>query len=125
VLSNKGGLFMEVICEMMKLKPENVRDYIELHENTWPELVNALRESGFLEEYIYILDNLVMVVMKCENFKNSSSKLSSMEIFKKWTTEVRKMLVDDEEFFHTKDVLLDLKPVWRLDQFDENGNLKI
>ncbi|MHB8280188.1 MAG: L-rhamnose mutarotase [Candidatus Humimicrobiaceae bacterium] len=115
---------MEIICEMIKLKPENVKDYIKLHDNTWPDLVKALRESGFLEEYIYILDNLVMVVMKCENFKNSSSKLSSMEIFKKWTTKVRAMLINDETFFHTKDVLLDLKPVWRLDNFDDNGVLK-
>ena len=116
---------MEVICEMMKLKPENVKDYIELHDNTWPDLVKALRESGFIEECIFILDNLVMVVMKCENFENSSAKLSSTEIFKKWTTKVRSMLINDEAFFHTKDVLVDLKPVWRLDSFDDSGVLKV
>ncbi|MCL4386528.1 MAG: L-rhamnose mutarotase [Cyanobacteria bacterium] len=115
---------MEVICEMMKLKTENIKDYIELHNNTWPGLVKALRESGFIEEYIFILDNLVIVVMKCENFKNSSSKLSSMEIFKKWTAKVRMMLINDEDFFHTKDVLIDIEPVWRLDKFDDNGTLK-
>jgi L-rhamnose mutarotase len=115
----------EVICEIMKLKPENVKDYIDLHDNTWPELVKALRESGFLEEYIYILDNLVMVVMKCENFENSRQKLAATDIFKKWTSLVRDMLVGDEAFFHTKDILLDLKPVWRLDSFDEKGVLKL
>ena len=45
---------MEVVCEMMKLKPENVKDYIEMHNNTWPELIKAIKESGFVEEYIYI-----------------------------------------------------------------------
>lgn len=116
---------MEVICEMMKLKPENAKDYIELHNNTWSDLVKALRESGFIEEYIFILDSLVMVVMKCENFKNSSSKLASMEIFKKWTSKVRSMLITDVEFFHTEDVLLDLKPIWRLDDFDASGELRL
>ncbi|MCL4385126.1 MAG: L-rhamnose mutarotase [Cyanobacteria bacterium] len=115
---------MEVICEMMRLKHENVKDYIELHNNTWPDLVKAIRESGFIEEYIYILDNLVIVIMKCENFENSSSKLSSTDIFKKWTAKVRAMLINDEAFFHTKDVLLDLKPIWRLDNFDDKGVLK-
>ena len=116
---------MEVICEMMKLKPENVKDYIELHDNTWPDLVKGLRESGFIEEYIYILDNLVLVIMKCENFENSSSKLVSMEIFKIWTSKVRSMLITDVEFFHTEDVLLDLKPIWRLDDFDASGDLRL
>ena len=115
----------DVICEIMKLKPENVKDYIDLHDNTWPELVKALRESGFFEEYIYIHDNLVMVVMKCENFENSRLKLAATDIFKKWTKLVRDMLVRDETFFHTKDVLLDLEPVWRLDSFDEKGVLKL
>jgi L-rhamnose mutarotase len=115
---------MEVICEMMKLKPENVKDYIDLHDNTWPDLVVAIREAGIIEEYIYILDNLVMVVMKCENFKDSCAKVEATKVFKDWDIKVREWLISDEPFFHTKDVLLDIGPVWRLDNFDGNGILK-
>ena len=115
---------MDVICEIMRLKNEHVKDYIELHNNTWPDLVKAIKESGFIEEYIYIHDNLVIIIMKCENFENSRSKLSSMDIFKKWTARVRAMLIQDEDFLHTEDVLLNLKPIWRLDNFDDKGVLK-
>ena len=93
---------MEVICEMMRLKPESVKDYIDLHDNTWPDLVIAIREAGFIEEYIYILDNLVMVVMKCENFKDSFSKLEETDVFKDWDIKVREMLISDEPFFTQK-----------------------
>ena len=116
---------MEVICEMMKLKPERVKDYIDLHNNTWPELVTATRKAGIVEEYIYILDNIVMVIMKCENFSLTNSILADVEVFKDWDIKVREMLICDDTFFHTKDVLLDLNPVWRLDNFDDNGILKI
>jgi len=111
----------EVICEIMKLRPEKVNDYIALHNNTWPELVQALRKSGFIEEYIYVLDNLVMVIMKCEKFEDSKARLAATDIFQKWTCLVREMLLEDESFLHTSDVLLDLSPVWRLDSFDEQG----
>ena len=67
----KKPLNFFVIWEMMKLRTENVKDYIDLHDNTWPEIIKAIRESGIIEEYIYILDNLVMVIMKCDNFKSS------------------------------------------------------
>ena len=90
---------MDVICEMMKLKPENVKDYIQMHENTWPELVKAIKESGFIEEYIYTLDNLVVVIMKCEDFEKSRKNLQDKEIFQKWTTLVQNMLIEDENFF--------------------------
>jgi hypothetical protein len=66
---------------------------------------------------------LVMVVMKCEKFKDSCAKLEKTEIFKDWDTKVREWLMVDEPFFHTKDVLLDLGPVWRLDNFDGMGKL--
>ena len=97
---------MEVICEVMKLKPERVRDYVELHEHTWPELIRAIRDCGFLEEYIYLLDNQVMVVMKCEDFQASVRQLAATSIYQKWTTEVRCMLVENK--------LIDLSPIWDL-----------
>lgn len=115
---------MDVICELMKLKPENVKDYIDLHNNTWPELVKELRKAGFEELYIYILDNLVMVIMKCEDFKSSMVKAENSVAFMKWDAIVREWLISDEQFFHTQDVLLDLEPIWRLDSFDKDGFLK-
>jgi len=115
---------MEVICEVMELKQENRKDYINLHNNTWPELVKALRDSGFLEEYIFILKNIVILFMKCENFEKSKSKLAQTDIYKKWTSLVRKMLLKHPAFFESDDLLLDLEPVWRLDCFDEEGFLK-
>lgn len=45
---------MEIICEMMKLKPENVKDYIELHVNTWPELIISNQRIWYYRRvYLY------------------------------------------------------------------------
>jgi L-rhamnose mutarotase len=104
---------MEVICELMRLKPERVQDYLDLHNNTWPELIRATRDSGFLEEYIYILDNLVIVTMKCEDFAASVKRLHSTAIYQKWTKEVRSMLIDQK--------IVDLAPVWDLSSFPREG----
>jgi L-rhamnose mutarotase len=102
---------------MMKLKPEYVKDYIEMHENTWPELIDAIKDSGFIEEYIYLLDNLVIVVMKCVDFEKSKKSLLEKEIFQKWTKEVQSMLMEDEVFFKTRDKIIDLEPFWKLNDF--------
>ncbi len=100
---------MEAICELMRLKPERVKDYLDLHDNTWPELITAIRASGFLEEHIYILDNLVIVTMKCEDFAASVAKLNSTAVYQKWTRQVRSMLIDQN--------IVDLAPVWDLSSF--------
>ena len=100
---------MQVVCELMRLKPERVQDYLVLHDHTWPELIQAIRDSGFLEEYIYLHDNLVIVVMKCEDFTVAVKKLAATSVFQRWTRQVRAMLVEDR--------LIDLHPVWNLADF--------
>jgi L-rhamnose mutarotase len=97
---------MEVICELMRLKPERVKDYVELHDHSWPELVQAIRDSGFLEEHIFLQGELVIVVMKCEHFQVSMRRLAQTPVFRKWTTLVRAMLAEEK--------IVDLSPIWDL-----------
>lgn len=112
---------MQVVCEMMRLRPECVNEYVAMHENTWPEVVQAIRGSGFLEEYIYMVGTLVVVVMKCEDFRRSCERLLAAPVFQKWTALVRAMLVPDAALFGTADPLLDLHPVWTLSDFSSSG----
>lgn len=110
---------MQVVCEMMRLRPECVQEYLDMHEHTWPELVRDIRASGFLEEYIYLHGSLVIVIMKCQDFKQSAARLLESPVFQKWTARVRAMLVPDEALFGTREPLLDLYPVWNLADFPE------
>ncbi|MBN1837597.1 MAG: L-rhamnose mutarotase [Spirochaetales bacterium] len=105
---------MEVICELMRLRPERVKDYRDMHDHTWPELVAAIRDSGFLEEYIYMLDNLVIVIMKCEDFQDSVRRLTATAVYQRWTKDVRGMLVEDRQLFGTDEKIVDLSPIWDL-----------
>lgn len=108
---------MEVICEVMKLKPDSVKDYVEMHKNSSQELIRAIRESGFVEEYIYLLGNLVIVIMKCENFEKSRKRLLENGIFQQWTEKVQRMLMEDEDLFNSREKIIDLKPLWNLKDF--------
>jgi L-rhamnose mutarotase len=105
---------MQVVCELMRLRPECVQEYVDMHENTWPELVTAIRECGFLEEYIYLRGTLVIVVMKCQDFRQSVDRLLATAVFQRWTARVRAMLVPDETLFGTPEALVDLFPIWNL-----------
>ena len=105
---------MQVVCELMRLRPERVQDYREMHDNTWPELVAAIRGSGFLEEYIFMLGSLVIVIMKCADFDDSVRRLAATPVYQRWTTEVRDMLVEDRQLFATSEKIVDLEPIWDL-----------
>lgn len=108
---------MEVVCEVMRLKSDCVEEYLAMHRETWPDLIAAIRESGFLEEYIYRMGDVIIVIMKCESFKGSVERLLTTEVYQRWTRKVRAMLVSDRQLFGTDDVLVDLLPIWNLGDF--------
>ncbi len=60
--------------------------------------------------------------MNANDFRKDFKILSEV-ILKKWTAAVKSMLTTDEDFFHTSELIIDLEPVWRLDNFDEKGSL--
>lgn len=86
---------MEVVCEIMRLKENKIKDYTEMHLNPPPELIIETKKAGFIEQYTFIDGNIVVVVHKAENVSDSADKLGKTDVFKKWTTTVRKMLTLD------------------------------
>lgn len=108
---------MEVVCEVMRLKPECVEEYLAMHRETWPDLITAIRESGFLEEYIYRMGAVIIVIMKCKSFKDSVERLLATGVYQEWTRRVRAMLVSDRQLFGTDALLVDLLPIWNLADF--------
>ena len=112
---------MQVVCEVMRLREDAVDEYLKMHENTWPELVSAIRASGFVEEYIFLIRNLVMVVLKSEDYRASSAQLAATDVFQRWTTLVRGLLIEDRELFGSAEKVVPLDPIWRLSDFEQGG----
>ncbi len=108
---------MEVICELMRLRPEFIQEYIGMHKNTPSDLIDAVLESGYKELHIFIFSNLVIVIFRCKDFEESKRKLANYSTFKKWTNKVQSMLETDKQIFPINDRLIDLKPIWNLDNY--------
>ena len=108
---------MQVVCEMMRLRPECVQEYVALHGHTWPELVR--RHPG---------ERLPRGVhLPARHPGDRDHEMPGLPavraaswpaaVFQKWTTRVRAMLVSDEALFGTRDPLVDLYPIWNLADF--------
>lgn len=50
----------------MRLKPECVEIYREMHDHMWPDLIRLYRDSGITELRSYLLDNELMVILDVE-----------------------------------------------------------
>ncbi len=75
---------MKRYCVVIEVKPECVKDYVEYHKNVWPELLQAMKESGLENMVIYNYLNYSIVFFECEDIDKFYEKYGSFEVTQKW-----------------------------------------
>ena len=74
-----------------EVKPEYLKEYIDIHINVWPEILDAIRDVGYTNEIIWIYKNQTLVYLECPDDKTHEGLneiLRSTDIFKKWDVTV-------------------------------------
>ena len=54
---NKEEQSMERLLMVIKVKPEMRNEYIAIHQNPWPEMLEAIRAAGFINELIWYFED--------------------------------------------------------------------
>ena len=73
---------------VIKIKPENRKEYIEIHKNPWREMLEAIRQAGFTNEVIWYFEDQSIIYLECEDQVACNAALRATEICKKWDITV-------------------------------------
>lgn len=105
---------MERVCFTMRLKPERVDDYLIAHEAVWPEMLEALRETGWTN-YSLFFDRegaLVVGYLETDDFHGAVAAMNEREVNKRWQATMAGFFVDEAapdstmkrltEYFHLR-----------------------
>ncbi|MEI6387171.1 MAG: L-rhamnose mutarotase [Spirochaetota bacterium] len=68
----------------MKIRPEHLKEYIDLHKNAWPDLLKAAKASGADNLVIYIHGNNSIVFFECPDLDEFYEEYGKFEVVKKW-----------------------------------------
>lgn len=71
-------------CFVLEVKEEHAQEYIDIHENPWPEVLKAIRDSGVKEEILFFYKNLSIVLIECEDYALSEKVQMDTDICRKW-----------------------------------------
>ena len=104
---------MERICFTFEIRPGTEAEYKRRHDEIWPELVDAIRESGFRNYSLFRRGTQVVAYAECHPDRATAfAKLREHEVNARWSTwfeDVIVALADERgELFH-------LEEVWHLD----------
>lgn len=83
---------LERVCFTLQIKEGMVEEYLEAHEEVWPEMLEALRESGWHNYSLFVRrrDGLVIGYLETADFNAALLAVSEREVNDRWQTSMAK-----------------------------------
>jgi L-rhamnose mutarotase len=77
------------ICFLLKVRPEKVEEYKARHAHVWPEMLNALRQSGWRNYSLFLKpDGLLVGYLEAEDFEKCNAGMKNHPVNERWQAEM-------------------------------------
>lgn len=88
---------MQRICFILQVKKERLDEYKARHRVVWPEMKQALLETGWHNYSLFLRpDGLLVGYLETENFERARSGMASREVNARWQREMADFFVQPE-----------------------------
>ena len=85
---------MKRICFVLQVKPERLEEYKRRHHAVWPEMLEALHETGWNNYSLFLRDDGLLVgYLETEDFERARAGMASREVNERWQRDM-------QAFFH-------------------------
>ncbi len=80
---------MKRVCFLLRVKKERLPEYQERHKKVWPEMLQALRETGWHNYSLFLTgDGLLVGYLETPDFEKAVAGMQSREINDRWQREM-------------------------------------
>ncbi len=88
---------MQRICFVLQVKPERLQEYKECHRHVWPEMLTALRETGWGNYSLFLReDGLLVGYLETEDFQRARSGMAQRAVNERWQREMGEFFVQSD-----------------------------
>jgi len=88
---------MKRICFILQVKPDRLQEYKKRHRAVWPEMLNALRETGWNNYSLFLgQDGLLVGYLETEDFDRAREGMASLEVNDRWQNEMKDFFAQPE-----------------------------
>jgi L-rhamnose mutarotase len=86
---------MQRICFVLQVRPERLDEYKERHRTVWPEMLQALRETGWHNYSLFLRpDGLLVGYLETDDFERARDQMNMREVNARWQREMSGFFVN-------------------------------
>src|SRR5438045_3538485 len=106
---------MQRVCFLLKVKGDRLDEYKRRHATVWPEMLEALRETGWRNYSLFLRnDGLLVGYLETDDFDAALRGMAQREINAKWQREMAPFFEDIGES-NADQAMVRLEEVFHLD----------
>jgi L-rhamnose mutarotase len=80
---------MERACFLLRVRPEKLDEYKARHREVWPEMLDALRETGWTNYSLFLReDGLLVGYFETESFERSVAGMEERDVNARWQADM-------------------------------------
>lgn len=88
---------MERVCFLLQVRPERLAEYKERHRAVWPEMLQALRETGWHNYSLFLRsDGLLVGYFETPNLRAALDGMAHRGVNERWQREMAPFFVNLE-----------------------------
>jgi L-rhamnose mutarotase len=76
-------------CFLLQVRPDRLEEYVERHRQVWPEMLAALRDTGWHNYSLFLRDDGLLVgYVESEDLGATQRAMARTEVNARWQTEM-------------------------------------
>ena len=76
---------MERVCFLLQVKKDRLEEYKAYHKEVWPEMLDALRQTGWHNYSLFLRDDGLLVgYLETPDFRKAVANMQDKEVNKRW-----------------------------------------
>ena len=98
------------ICFLLHVRPEKLQEYKQRHAQVWPEMLDALRQTGWGNYSLFLKPNgLVVGYLETDDFDKAREGMKKFPVNARWQAEMSQFFVPmpgaaDENMFPLEEI---------------------
>jgi L-rhamnose mutarotase len=80
---------MSRVCFILSVRPDRLDEYRARHREVWPEMLEALRETGWRNYSLFLReDGLLVGYLECDDFDASRRAMEERDVNARWQADM-------------------------------------
>jgi L-rhamnose mutarotase len=107
--------FMNRVCFTLQVKRDRLAEYRERHRNVWPEMQQALRETGWRNYSLFLRDDgLLIGYLETPDFQSALDQMARLDVNERWQQDMAGFFEDAGQR-HADEQMQPIAEVFHLD----------